>query len=93
LLILSKAALPAEFAIVVLIIGFAALTLPFAYILLKKLNVSDERSLQLMQQLEDRSQKLNNSNKQLRAKNTELDSLLHIISHDLKAPSRPYAPL
>jgi signal transduction histidine kinase len=86
LLMLSKAGLPAEFAIVVLIIGFAALTLPFAYILLKKLNISDDRSVQLVQQLEDRSQELNDSNEQLLAKNKELDSLLHIISHDLKTP-------
>jgi signal transduction histidine kinase len=86
LLMLSKAGLPAEFAIVVLIIGFAALTLPFAYNLLKKLNVSDERSLKLVEQLKERSQQLNDSNEKLQAKNTELDSLLHIISHDLKTP-------
>jgi signal transduction histidine kinase len=37
-----------------------------------------------VEQLKERRQQLNDSNEKLQAKNTELDSLLHIISHDLK---------
>lgn len=86
LLMLSKARLPAEVAVVILIISFATLTLPFAYILLKKLNRSDERSFKLMNELEDRSKQLHANNSELEDRNKELDSLLHIISHDLKTP-------
>ncbi len=86
LLMLSKAQLPAEIAIVLLIVGFAALTLPFAFTLLKKLNRSDEKIWKLMKDLEDRSQELTENNYKLAIKNNELDSLIHIISHDLKTP-------
>ncbi|TWR28831.1 HAMP domain-containing histidine kinase [Mucilaginibacter pallidiroseus] len=86
LLMLSKARLPAELAIVILIVGFAALTLPFAFILLKKLNRSDERSLRLTEELKERSKQLHYNNEELARSNKELDSLIHIISHDLKTP-------
>ncbi|QXV64027.1 hypothetical protein INP83_13075 [Mucilaginibacter sp. 21P] len=86
LLMLTKAQLPAELAIVVLIVGFATLTLPFAFILLRKLNRSDEKSLGLTEELKIRSQQLYDNNEELSRKNRELDSLIHIISHDLKTP-------
>ncbi|KGE12599.1 sensor histidine kinase [Sphingobacterium deserti] len=86
LFLLSKAQLPAELAIVLLIVGFAALTLPFAFILLKKLNRSDDKSWELMEELKDRSQELHDNVNKLARKNTDLDSLIHIISHDLKTP-------
>jgi signal transduction histidine kinase len=37
-----------------------------------------------VEQLKERSQQLNDSNEKLQAKNTKLDSLLHIITHHLK---------
>ncbi|MCX3264846.1 HAMP domain-containing sensor histidine kinase [Pedobacter agri] len=86
LLMLSKAKFPAEFATVLLIVGYAVLTLPFAIILLRKLNRSDEMSWELMRELEQRSEELFVNNNKLEMKNKQLDSLIHIISHDLKTP-------
>ncbi|WP_158826625.1 sensor histidine kinase [Mucilaginibacter lacusdianchii] len=70
--ILKHTGVQPEYAIVVLMLGTAALTFPWAFLVLKKLNRSDAR--------------VHNLNQELVFVNKELDSLLHIVSHDLRTP-------
>ncbi len=86
LLMLAKANVSPDFAIVVLMTGFAALSVPIAVIALRKLNRSDEKATRLTAELQASSQQLHYSNEELDRKNKELDNLIHIISHDLKTP-------
>lgn len=85
-LMLTKADVSPNFAIVVLMTGFAALILPIAFFVLRKLNRSDEDLSRLTAELRDSSRQLTYSNEELARKNKELDNLIHIISHDLKTP-------
>ncbi|QJD96679.1 hypothetical protein HH214_12730 [Mucilaginibacter robiniae] len=84
--ILKHTTVTPEYAMVVLMLGAAVLTLPWAFLILRKLNRSDDRLHSLIEELQKSRKKLNEKNQELTFVNQELDSLLHIVSHDLRTP-------
>lgn len=83
---LKHTAATPEYLVVVMILAASALTLPLAFVILKKLNRADDDLHKLNEQLHKSTTTLANKNHELTFVNQELDSLLHIISHDLKTP-------
>jgi signal transduction histidine kinase len=77
---------PPKFHIVVLIMATMAFTLPFAFVLLRKLNRADAKLEKMRRQASLDAKMLNRKNQELQRINQYLDNVIHIISHDLRTP-------